>query len=144
MHAYFGGIETMYVSNRKVPHDLRLTSAGDFMTHKTIVLLDELLTHRLALRDLYKSARCQTADIHLRHLHPLFDAHCKEQLALVDVLVDRIGALGGASCVFAGAFLRGTPALLRTARSFSPPPIVVRFARRARNCTERGPHGRHI
>ena len=98
----------MYVSNRKVPHHSRVTSAGDFTTHKTIVLLDELLMHTLPLRDLYKSARCQTADSHLCHLHPLFDAHYKEQLALVDVLVDRIRALGGASRILAGAFLQGT------------------------------------
>ena len=98
----------MYGSNRKVSHDSRVTSAGDFRTPKTIVLLDELLTHTLPLRDLYKSARCQTADTHLCHLHPLFDAHYKEQLALVDVVVDRIRALGGASRVLAGAFLQGT------------------------------------
>jgi len=96
------------VSNRKVPHDSRVTSAGDFTTHKTTVLLDELLTHTLPLRDLYKSARCQIADTHLCHLHPLFDAHYKKQLALVDMLVDRIRALGGASRILAGAFLQGT------------------------------------
>jgi len=39
----------------------------------------------------------------------LFDTHYKEQLALVDVLVDRIRALGGASRVSAGGFLQGTP-----------------------------------
>jgi starvation-inducible DNA-binding protein len=99
----------MYVSNRKVPHDSPVTSVGDFTAQKTIGLLDELLTHTLLLRDLYKSARCQTADIHLRHLRPLFDTHYKEQLALVDVLVDRIRALGGASRVLAGAFLQGPP-----------------------------------
>jgi starvation-inducible DNA-binding protein len=98
----------MYVSNRKARHDSPVTSVGDFTAHKTIGLLDELLTHTLLLRDLYKSARCQTADIHLRHLRPLFDTHYKEQLALVDVLVDRIRALGGASRVLAGAFLQGT------------------------------------
>jgi len=99
----------MYFSNRKARHDSPATSVGDFTAHKTIGLLDELLTHTLLLRDLYKSARCQTADIHLRHLRPLFDTHYKEQLALVDVLVDRIRALGGASRVLAGAFLQGTP-----------------------------------
>src|SRR5271154_5622814 len=98
----------MYGSNRKVSHDSRVTSAGDFRTHKTIVLLDELLMHTLPLRDLYKSARCRTADSHICHLHPLFDAHYKEQLALVDVLVDRIRALGGANRILAGAFLQGT------------------------------------
>jgi starvation-inducible DNA-binding protein len=99
----------MYVSNRKGPHDSPLTSAEDFGGHKTIELLDELLTHTFPLRDLYKSARCHSADIQLRRLRPLFDTHYKEQLALVDVLVDRIRALGGASRVLAGAFLRGTP-----------------------------------
>jgi starvation-inducible DNA-binding protein len=79
------------------------------MAHKTIVLLDELLTHTLPLRDLYKSARCQAADIHLPHLRPLFATHYEEQLALVDMLVDRIRVLGGASRVLAGAFLPGTP-----------------------------------
>jgi starvation-inducible DNA-binding protein len=39
----------------------------------------------------------------------LFDTHYKEQLALVDVLVDRIRTMGGASRVLAGAFLQGAP-----------------------------------
>jgi starvation-inducible DNA-binding protein len=100
----------MYVSNRKVPHDSPVaSSAGDFAAHKTIVLLDELLTHTLPLRDLYKSARSQAPDIHLRHSRQLFATHYEEQLALVDMLVDRIRALGGASHVSAGAFLPGTP-----------------------------------
>jgi starvation-inducible DNA-binding protein len=99
----------MYVSNRKGPHDSPVTPGGDFTAHKTIVLLDELLIHTLSLRDLYKSARCRTADIHFRHLRALFDSHYREQLALVDVLVDRIRALGGASRILAGAFLQGTP-----------------------------------
>jgi starvation-inducible DNA-binding protein len=83
---------------------------GDFAAPKTIVMLDELLTHTLPLRDLYKSARCRATDTHLRHLRPLFATHYEEQLALVDMLVDRIRALGGASRVLAGAFLPGTPA----------------------------------
>jgi starvation-inducible DNA-binding protein len=99
----------MYVSNRKVPLDSPVMSVGEFTAHKTIVLLDELLTHTLRLRDLYKSARCQAADIQFRHLRPLFDTHHEEQLALVDVLVDRIRALGDAGRVLAGSFLQGTP-----------------------------------
>jgi starvation-inducible DNA-binding protein len=98
----------MYGSNRKVPHDSPVMSAREFTDHKTIVLLDELLTHTLRLRDLYKSARCRAADIQFRHLRPLFGTHYEEQLALVDVLVDRIRALGGASRVLAGSFLQGT------------------------------------
>jgi len=73
------------------------------------VLLDDLLAHTLPLRDLYKSARYQCDNIHFRHLRALLDTHYKEQLALVDVLVDRIRALGGASRVSAGTFLQSTP-----------------------------------
>src|ERR1700738_1597398 len=82
-------VKKMHVSNRKVPHDSPVSSVGDFAAHQTIVLLDELLTYTLPLRDLYKSARCQATDIHLRHLRPLFATHYEEQLALVDMLVDR-------------------------------------------------------
>jgi starvation-inducible DNA-binding protein len=100
----------MHVSNRRVPPDSPVMSVGEFTAHKTIVLLDELLTHTLRLRDLYKSARCQAADMQFRHLRPLFDRHYDEQLALVDVLIDRIRALGGADRVLAGCFLQGSPA----------------------------------
>ena len=100
----------MYFSNHNVPLDSPVMSVGEFTAHKTIVLLDELLTHTLRLRDLYKSARCQAADIQFRHLRPLFDTHYEEQLALVDVLVDRIRALGDAGRVYlAGSFLQGRP-----------------------------------
>jgi starvation-inducible DNA-binding protein len=99
----------MHVSNRRVPLDSPIMSVGEFTAHKTVVLLDELLTHTLRLRDLYKSARCQAADIQFRHLRPLFDRHYDEQLTLVDVLIDRIRALGGAGRVLAGSLLQGMP-----------------------------------
>jgi len=99
----------MSVPSRKSPHDTLVRSVKDFRAYQTIVLLDDLLRHTLPLRDLYKSARYQTDDFHFRHLQPLLDTHYREQLALVDVLVDRIRALGGASRVLAAAFLQGTP-----------------------------------
>jgi DNA-binding ferritin-like protein len=66
-----------------------------------------LLVDSIKLRDLYKSARWQTADIQFRGLRILFDAHYKEQLHLVDVLLDRIRVLGGAGRVLAGLLLQG-------------------------------------
>jgi starvation-inducible DNA-binding protein len=57
---------------------------------------------------LYKNARWQTSDIQYHHLRLLFDDHYKEQLRLVDVLIDRIRMLGGVGSVFAGVFLQGT------------------------------------
>jgi starvation-inducible DNA-binding protein len=98
----------MLNSHRKVRHDSRQISVGNVTADKTVVLLEELLTHTLPVRDLYKTARCQAADIHFRQLRQVFDAHYKEQLRLVDVLVDRICALGGANRVLAGTFLQGT------------------------------------
>ena len=43
----------MHLSNRKGPHASRVASVEDFRVHRTIELLDELLTHTLPLRDLY-------------------------------------------------------------------------------------------
>ncbi len=97
----------MLVVDREISEDWTISSAADPTTDKTIALLNELLTHTLAVRDLYKSARCQAADIHVRHLRPLFDTHYQEQLGLVDVLIDRIRVLGGANRVLAGTFLQG-------------------------------------
>ena len=75
---------------------------------KIVEVLEVLLAHSIHLRDLYKNARWQTADIHFRRLRQLFDGHYKEQIHLVDVLIDRIHALNGAGRVFAGDFLHRT------------------------------------
>jgi len=87
--------------------------------------LNELLAHSIRLRDLYKKARWQTTDLQFHRLRLMFETHYKEQLRLVDVLVDRIRVLGGAGYVFAGVFLqdtrfsyvwRGRPAVVRILR----------------------------
>jgi starvation-inducible DNA-binding protein len=91
--------------------DLSLASAspaGTGRTNKILSLLDELLTHSIRLRDLYKKVRWQTSDIRFHHLRQLVDSHYREQLRLVDVLVDRIRTLGGTDRLFAGVFLQGT------------------------------------
>jgi starvation-inducible DNA-binding protein len=98
----------MFVSDRNIPHNPSVTPMENTSTGTTIALLDELLTHTISARDLYKSARCRTTDTQLHHLRILFDTHYKEQLRLVDVLLDRIRSLGGAGRVLAGAFLQGT------------------------------------
>jgi starvation-inducible DNA-binding protein len=80
---------------------------GDFGSRAE--LLEELLGHSIKLRDLYKSARWQTTDIRLRSLRFLFDDHYKEQLRLVDVLLDRLRILGGGGCAMASLLVRDTP-----------------------------------
>jgi starvation-inducible DNA-binding protein len=84
-------------------------SAGKENTSRKIVkLLDELLAHSLKLRNLYKRARCQASDIQHHSLRLLFDDHYREQLHLVDVLIDRVRMLGGAGRIFAGDFLQSS------------------------------------
>lgn len=75
---------------------------------ETVEVLEELLAHSIQLRDMYKNARWQTADLQFRLLRQLFDGHYMEQIQLVDVLVDRIRSLSGAGRVFAGDFLQRT------------------------------------
>ena len=89
-------------------YGLASTTANDDASRRTAALLEELLVHSIKLRDLYKSARWQTADIQFRGLRILFEDHYKEQLRLVDVLLDRLRILGGAGCVLAGLLVQGT------------------------------------
>jgi starvation-inducible DNA-binding protein len=100
----------MLISNSDDTFDPSMvTPSGDGrVARKTVALLDELLAHSIRLRDLYTNARWQTTDIQFRHLRLLFDGHYKEQLRLVDVLIDRIRMLGYPGRVLAGVFLQGT------------------------------------
>jgi starvation-inducible DNA-binding protein len=81
---------------------------ADVESCKTVAVLEELLAQSIHLRDLYKHARCQTSDIQFFRVRQLFDAHYRGQLRLVDVLIDRMRTLAGASGVLAGDLLIGT------------------------------------
>jgi starvation-inducible DNA-binding protein len=76
---------------------------------KTVEVLEELLAQSIHLRDLYKHARWQTANIEYRYVRQVLDDHYREQIHLVDVLIDRIRALDGADRVFANDFLHRDP-----------------------------------
>jgi DNA-binding ferritin-like protein len=83
----------MLVSTRHQASDSRdtvVSADGDAKSRHTIAVLEELLAESISLRNLYRNARWQTADIQYRVLRQLFDRHYKEQLHLVDVLIDRI------------------------------------------------------
>jgi DNA-binding ferritin-like protein len=69
-------------------------------------VIDEVLGDSIHLRDLYRNARWQNGDIEFYRLRQLFDNHYREQLCLVDLLVDRMRVLGGAGSLFAHEFLR--------------------------------------
>jgi starvation-inducible DNA-binding protein len=70
-------------------------------------VLEELLAHSIRLRNLYKNARSQISSTEFRELRRILDDHYREQLSLIDAIVDRIRALGGAVGVFASDFLQG-------------------------------------
>lgn len=74
----------------------------------TLRLLEELLAHSIRLRDLYNSGRWQTSDMPSSRLRLVFDDHYKEQIRLVDVLIDRLRVLGGVDHIFAGDLLQDT------------------------------------
>jgi hypothetical protein len=67
--------------------------------------LEALLDGSIRLRDLYRHARRRTSDSQILQLQPVFDTHYKDQVRLVDVLIDRARIAGGAARVFAGTFL---------------------------------------
>jgi hypothetical protein len=55
---------------------------------RTIAVIDEVLGDSIHLRDLYRDARRQNGDIEFYRLRQLFNNHYREQLCLVDLLVD--------------------------------------------------------
>jgi starvation-inducible DNA-binding protein len=84
------------------------TDARESAFSAHIEMLEALFAHSIQLRDLYKAARWQTADIRFRRLRQLFDVHYQGQVRLVDVLIDRLRTLNGGGRVFAGDFLDQT------------------------------------
>jgi hypothetical protein len=93
---------------RFVPHATHDDLPGNSAKNNILVLLGELLKLTFAVRDLYASVRYPGADTGIRHLHSMFDAHHKEQLRLVEILVDRVGAARDATGVFAATLPPGT------------------------------------
>jgi len=97
-------------ANDSPPHPPRKErlAVSDECSIEAVVILEELLAQSILLRDLYKIARWQTCNGELCRMHQLFEDHYKDQLHIVDVLIDRVRMLGGTQRVFAGAFLKGT------------------------------------
>ena len=57
--------------------------------------LNQLLADTITLRDLYKKHHWQTLGPTFYMLHLLFDKHAEEQTRLIDLVAERIQALGG-------------------------------------------------
>jgi len=80
--------------------DVRLGLPAE-VRHRSVAALNRLLAHSMALRDLYKKAHWQTSGATFYELHLLFDKHYQEQLALIDLLAERVQTLGGVALALA-------------------------------------------
>jgi len=63
--------------------------------HRSVMALNRLLAHTMALRDLYKKSHWQTSGATFFELHQLFDKHYAQQESLMDETGERIQTLGG-------------------------------------------------
>ncbi len=68
---------------------------------QSVAALNQLLADTMTLRDLYKKHHWQMSGATFYQLHLLLDKHYEEQAALVDLIAERIMALGGISIAMA-------------------------------------------
>lgn len=69
--------------------------------HRSVMALNRMLAHTIALRDLYKKNHWQTSGATFYQLHLLFDKHYGEQDELADAIAERVQTLGGVALALA-------------------------------------------
>ena len=68
---------------------------------QSVSILNQVLADTMTLRDLYKKHHWQVSGATFYQLHLLLDKHYEEQATLVDLIAERIMALGGISIAMA-------------------------------------------
>jgi starvation-inducible DNA-binding protein len=68
---------------------------------QSVATLNQILADTMTLRDMYKKHHWQMSGATFYQLHLLLDKHYEEQAALVDLIAERIMALGGISIAMA-------------------------------------------
>jgi starvation-inducible DNA-binding protein len=68
---------------------------------ESVTILNQILVETMTLRDLYKKHHWQVSGATFYQLHLLYDKHYQEQVELLDVLAERIQALGGVALAMA-------------------------------------------
>ncbi len=68
---------------------------------QSVATLNQVLADTMTLRDMYKKHHWQMSGATFYQLHLLLDKHYEEQAALVDLIAERIMALGGISIAMA-------------------------------------------
>lgn len=67
----------------------------------SVAILNQILADTMTIRDLYKKHHWQMSGVTFYQLHLLLDKHYEEQAELVDLIAERIMALGGISIAMA-------------------------------------------
>ena len=70
--------------------------------------LNQILADSLSLRDMYKKHHWQVSGPTFRQLHRLFDKHHTAQMALIDMLAERVQTLGGIAIAMPGMVVKAT------------------------------------
>ncbi|MGU3392170.1 Dps family protein [Sphingomonas sp. M1A8_2b] len=68
---------------------------------QSVAILNQVLADTMTIRDMYKKHHWQMSGATFYQLHLLLDKHYEEQAALVDMIAERIMALGGISIAMA-------------------------------------------
>ncbi len=68
---------------------------------QSVAILNQVLADTMTIRDMYKKHHWQMSGATFYQLHLLLDKHYEEQAALVDLVAERIMALGGISIAMA-------------------------------------------
>jgi len=85
-----------YGTLKKLPIGLK-----DNARSQSVEILNQVLADTMTLRDMYKKHHWQMSGATFYQLHLLLDKHYEEQAALVDMIAERIMALGGISIAMA-------------------------------------------
>ena len=91
---------------------------------ESVANLNQLLADTMTLRDMYKKHHWQAAGPTFYQLHLLFDKHYDEQVALVDLLAERIQQLGGVGLAMA-ADVAETTLIPRVPRGREEVPVQI-------------------
>jgi starvation-inducible DNA-binding protein len=86
--------------------------------------LNQVLADTITLRDLYKKHHWQVSGPTFYMLHLLFDKHAEEQGTLVDLIAERVQALGGVSVAMA-ADVAETTLIPRPPKGREPAPMQL-------------------
>ena len=80
----------------KMPHGL-----PEGVVKTSIAALNQALADTITLRDMYKKHHWQVVGPTFNQLHLLYDTHFEAQVALVDLLAERVQILGGVALAMA-------------------------------------------